>query len=377
MKIIDKTFPPAALPDHLPFSASPADLALIDIETTGLSPDRGIVYLIGMITCRSDKTRQFRQYFAQTRDEEAQILSRFFQDLSGKRVLVEYNGDRFDIPFLMKRSEKLSVPCPLMEMSLCDLYRIVHPLQNFLGLIDGRQQTVEKMMGTGRIEDRSGKDLIAAYLDYTASGSESMENLLLSHNEADVLGLSCLMNLLSYDALFHCEGGLSLSRVETQQYEGLDGMTRIELLLHFHPADPFPAPLLGIRDGCLLRADRGEGIIKVPMEIGELKYFYANYREYWYFPEQDEAIHRSVAQFAERSHRIPATPATCYTRKNGVYLPEWNDFARPVFRASSDSAEIWFELTADRKKDPDFFRRYAGYVLTHIIRQRAQQKKHR
>ena len=48
---------------------------------------------------------------------------------------------------------------------------------------------------------------------------------------------------------------------------------------------------------------------------GQLKHFYPDYRDYYYLPFEDTAIHRSVGEYVDRSARKKATAKTCYTKK--------------------------------------------------------------
>ena len=80
----------------------PERLLFFDIETTGLSAKRDLVYLIGCVW-HDGNTWILTQYFAETRDAEEEVLDAFFALLRTKRILVHFNGDGFDIPFLTKR----------------------------------------------------------------------------------------------------------------------------------------------------------------------------------------------------------------------------------------------------------------------------------
>ena len=61
--------------------------------------------------------------------------------------------------------------------------------------------------------------------------------------------------------------------------------------------------------------------IRIPVFLGELKHYYEDYENYFYLPEEDWAIHKSVGCFVEKSHRKKATAKTCYIKKEGVFLP--------------------------------------------------------
>ena len=54
---------------------------------------------------------------------------------------------------------------------------------------------------------------------------------------------------------------------------------------------------------------------------GTLKYYYPNYKDYYYLIYEDTAIHKSVGEFVDKDARIKATKETCYTKKDSVFSP--------------------------------------------------------
>ena len=127
-----------------------------------------------------------------------------------------------------------------------------------------------------------------------------------------------------------------------------------------------PKPVSAGANNCYFSAEGLSGTIKVPVYEEELKYFYSNYRDYYYLPEEDVALHRSVATFVDNEHRVPATAATCYTRKQSQYLPQWGLFREPFFKREYKSKELFFELTPALKRDKEAFSAYANHVLAMI-----------
>ena len=101
----------------------------------------------------------------------------------------------------------------------------------------------------------------------------------------------------------------------------------------------------------------------VPIYEEELKYFYANYKNYYYLPTEDMAIHKSIASFVDKDYREQATAENCYTRKFSLYLPQWEVLTEPFFKRDYRSRDLFFELTDDIKKDRDLFSRYASHIL--------------
>jgi len=98
----------------------------------------------------------------------------------------------------------------------------------------------------------------------------------------------------------------------------------------------------------------------------EMKYFYSNYKNYYYLPEEDTAIHKSVASYVDKARRVQATAKNCYTRKLSSYLPQWDILFQPFFKRKYEDRDIFFELTEEMKTERSLFSRYAGHVVNMI-----------
>ena len=72
----------------------------LDIETTGLSAKNSICYLIGLAYYK-DKSFECTQLFADTPDDEPVILQELLSYISRFKAIVTYNGDTFDIPYIL------------------------------------------------------------------------------------------------------------------------------------------------------------------------------------------------------------------------------------------------------------------------------------
>ena len=124
-----------------------------------------------------------------------------------------------------------------------------------------------------------------------------------------------------------------------------------------------PCAVTASFEGCYFSALGTEGLFKVPLYEEELKYFYSNYKDYYYLPTEDIALHKSVASFVDKNHRMQATAATCYTRKQSTYLPQWDIIVEPFFKRDYKSKEFFFEVTDELKKDRKVFTAYAQHLL--------------
>ena len=312
MRIISKSIDFSAQDELLQGIAPLSDFLLLDIETTGLSAEHNAVYLIGCIYHQTGGWNLI-QWMDNTGNEEKEVLSSFLLFASGYRILVHYNGDRFDIPFLRKRIELHSLTDTTGEAQTLDLYKVILPYRRVLGLPDYKQQTMEALLGTGRVEDKSGADLVKVYRRFIVDPEPELLTMLLGHNEADVTGLLSLLPLMIYRELDSSE--FRVRKAQANYYTDHDGTRREELFIFFRLGRSLPAPVYASADHCYVKIEGDEGVLKVPLYTEVMKYFYANYKDYYFLPEEDMAVHKYLASYVEKSRRIQARPETCYTRK--------------------------------------------------------------
>ncbi len=367
MRIISK-----AIEQDLYFSlpdvpAEPQEVLFLDIETTGISRTNSTVYLIGCIYMQPEGW-QMTQWFDDTGMDEKMILSSFLVFCGKYKYIINYNGNRFDLPFLRARMDfhgLLSDASSFLCMESVDLYAYIAPYRHLLGLADYKQQTVEACIGTGRTEDADGKELIDAYKKYLLLPSLEMLDRLVLHNQANVEGLLKLLPLSSFARLE--EMNVTVTRAQANYYTDHEGKQAEELLVRFNMDFSLPARIYAGADHCYLKIEGDKGVLKVPLYSEEMKYFYANYKDYYYLPAEDMAIHKYIASYVDPNRRIQAKPETCYTRKTAAYLPQWTLYRTPFFKRSFEDKSIFFEFSDDMKKDRSALSDYAAYVLKHII----------
>jgi len=171
---------------------------VFDIETTGLSPDRCQIILAGLMMPTSTGS-VIKQYFAQTPDEEAELITYLIEDLQALDSIVTYNGSRFDIPFLIKRMNIIGLPNVPLPYNL-DLYKVVKyhsDLKKFLPNL--KQKTLEDFCGlwANRDDEIDGGQSVKLYYDYVDNKNDFLKEKILLHNSDDVKQLKKLMNIIS------------------------------------------------------------------------------------------------------------------------------------------------------------------------------------
>lgn len=335
----------------------------VDIETTGFTARSSYLYLIGCAYYSAEKWHII-QWFAETPEQEADIIKYFWEFAEYYKYLVHFNGNNFDLPFLKQKADMLGINIDLDKFEGIDIYRRISSYKFFLKLPNCKQKTLEQYLGINRIDAFSGGELITIYHDYIKNPTEFSEKALILHNAEDVKGMLNILPMLSYYDLLN--GNIKAKKVQANHYSDLSGRTRKELLITISLPVPIPKPLYASANSCYFRAEDDIATIKVPLYEEELKYFYSNYKDYYYLPDEDVALHKSVATFVEKDYRIQAIASNCYTRKQSTYLPQWDYIFEPFYKREYKGREIFFELTPELKKDRAAFTAYAKHIMLNI-----------
>ncbi len=365
MQIIRHTLPELSLDYPLEKLGPKEKILWLDIETTGLSPKNACIYMIGCVYFRDGKY-QTVQFMADDVDEEEQVIYEFFNFASFFSVLITYNGNAFDIPFLSYRCAFYDMPYRFDGFTGIDLYKRLRAYQGIFTLPDLKQKTVEELMGISRTDDRSGHELIGIYAEYTVHPEEDLLHLLLQHNHDDITGLLKLTPLLSFSDLFST-AAVRAEKAVRNQYKDYNGVQRSELIIEFSFPLEVPVPVSCGFSDLYLTLGGNRGKLRVAIYTGVLKHFYPDYMDYYYLPEEDRAVHKSVGTFVDKNHRVQAKASTCYTKKRGFFLPQWEEIITPVFYENYRDHTMYFELTESVKNDPARFSRYASHLLKLIV----------
>ncbi len=335
-------------------------ILFLDIETTGFTAKNSYLYMIGVAYYAQDHFR-VRQWMAETYEEEAAILEAFFNFAKDYHFLIHFNGNGFDIPYLQQKTAALGLPYHFDDFDGLDIYKRIAPYKFFLKLPNCKQKTIEQFLGIERDDKYSGGELISIYHDYVTAAIDDFRDLLLLHNKEDVIGMLQILPILAYHDIFN--GEIVAKKVQANYYNDQTGSRRQELLMNVTLPTTLPVPVSALIGGCYFKGEENTATIRVPILEEELKYFYANYKDYYYLPTEDVALHKSVADFVDKEFRIQATAATCYTRKYSQYLQQWDLQFEPFFKRDYKSKEVYFELTDELKKNRKAFSTYASHVL--------------
>lgn len=331
-----------------------------DIETTGFSPARTSLYLIGCAT-RNGNLLCLDQFFAENKGEEADILSAFFLLLARCDCILTFNGIGFDIPYLKAKCGTYHIPDPFLSHSYIDIYKEVSRIRFLLNLPDFKQKSIESFLGIERGDAYSGGELIEVYREYTKSPSKEALCLLRRHNYEDVLNMPKLLPILSYQELL--KGHFSVTGLEAGEYTAMDGSRNKELFFTLSCTCPLPCPVSLPYEDYYLSAGRDNIRLRVKLWDAELRFFFENPKEYYYLPAEDRAVHKSIASYVDKEHRRQATAANCYTWKHAIFVPQCEELVTPAFREQPRDKKSYFELTEDFVRSPDMQYRYVLHIL--------------
>jgi len=338
----------------------PEQALFMDIETTGFSAKTSQLYLIGC-AYYAEGNWHLEQWFAENNNEEANIISGFFALAEKFKYLIHFNGNTFDLPFIEQKCLQYHLPYNFDAFTGLDIYKRITPYKYFLELPNCKQKSIEEFLQINRKDVFSGGELIGLYHDYVKLPNPYVEKTLLLHNADDVKGMLEILPILSYYDLFHEQ--IKVKKVQANSYRDLEGNQHQELIMTLSFPIPLPRKISASANNCYFIGNGNEGQLKVPIYEEELKYFYANYKDYYYLPAEDIALHKSVGGFVDKEHRLQATASTCYTRKISQYLPQWDYVVEPFFKREYKSRELFFEITEEIKKDRNLFTKYANHVL--------------
>lgn len=380
----------------LPFALDefPEDAVFFDIETTGLSRRTSHIFIIGAI-CKDEGEVQFIQWFVQRPSEEKEVVAEFSRLLAGKKILLHYNGQTFDVPYVQYRAgfwglkdpfspgqgmdpaspeqgmdssspgqgmdssspgQGMDSSSPESDMESQDLYQKMRGLKDVFHCTSMKQKDAEKILHFPRKDQVDGKELLEIYHAYIRTGDKNALEVLLLHNRDDLFGMLTIYRFLLY--IKNLKKGVIPPAVS------LDGD---RLYLKLTTADACPANLEVSADYYSLAIRGNEVFITLQGLEGCFRHYYPNYKDYFYLPLEDTAIHKSVGIYVDPSCRQKAKADTCYTKKEGLFFFQPSPAFLPEFRQDSRKGPSFFSHE-ELERQPELLAAYAGELIAQIFR---------
>lgn len=354
-----------SLPDTYPLERIGAleELLFFDIETTGFSGDYSNLYLIGCTYYKEGGWRLI-QWFADTAGSEEELLHSFFAFMKQYRILIHFNGDGFDIPYLLKRCSHFGLSYDFSGIVSLDIYKKIKPYRRLLGLESLKQKAIEQFLGITRQDRYSGGQLIEVYQDYLVTHEKFLYDLLILHNEDDLKGMPVILPILNYPDFF--EHGFVLDTQQILEEKDLFGNRHRLLELTCLSEYQIPVPFDSTNPPVSCCAEDNRLTLTIDLYEGTLKHFYPNYKDYYYLIYEDTAIHKSVGEYVDKDARVKATAKTCYTRREGCFLPQFEPIWEPVMKKERKD-KVSYALISDACLEDDAcFQAYLTQLLSHL-----------
>ena len=290
------------------------------------------------------------------------------------------NRKRYFVPFFycpnifISTQEKLKeYDLNFSDFSYIDIFKSLSKFRHLFKLPNFKQKTVEKFLGLEREDLYSGGELINIYHDYVKSPDAQQADLLKLHNYEDVLGMVDLLPILTYLQLF--QGAFSIQTIEKNIYEDYSRTSKDECIFTLKNLYPVPKRISFGYENIYFTSYQDTTKISIRIYDGELKYFYPNYKDYYYLPHEDTAVHKSVAFYVDKDYRTKAKAATCYSKKTGCFLPQYEVVVSPYFKLEYHDKMSYFELTDDFWDDEDTVRQYIMHIFSILLQQSGKKQK--
>ena len=337
-----------------------SELCFFDIETTGLSQATSNIYMIGVGYYSDDKFKVV-QWFADDYNSEKLILEEFLTFIRNYKVLFQYNGNSFDIPYIRAKCKVHNIGCNVLEqIKHIDLYVALRKYSKILGLENRKLKSFEKYIGLRREDEFDGGALIKVYVEYIhkkimGKEDEELLHILLLHNYEDITGLSCVAVLLFLKELMRMPA--SFQKTE---------LTEDDIIIYYAGSFPYECEF-NIDGSIICHCQKNEISFTIPLRKGSLNYYFTDYKDYYYMIEENKVLHKSLAVYTEPSVRRKAKKSECYVSNEGIYIqvnkPGCFSDRMHIFRENYTSKEYFVEINEKLMEDTSFFDTYIRQII--------------
>lgn len=329
-----------------------------DIETTGFAAKNTHLYMIGVLyVCPNTNTFNTIQWFLDDYNDEEKIISSFFEFTKKYSILMHFNGKGFDIPYLEAKAETYNIHFNFDSYEHIDLYKIASKIKHLFKTENIKLKTLEQFFDLHRDDEFSGKELISVYDEYMKTKDARLKNFLILHNFEDLKGMLTVINLLAYNNVF--QGKYNYKNIEFDK-------DSLEIIIHLELNSPIITRISYSMDNIYMTAYDNKLKFLIKLYKGTLKFFYNDYKDYYYLPQEDVAIHKSLASFVNKEFRQKAKASNCYTKKDGYFIPQYHIIKTPCFYENYKDKISYFEVNEDLLNDKTLILKYVSHILNYL-----------
>jgi len=277
----------------------------------------------------------YREWFPTKEEEEPEVLEELFAFLLNFQEIKTYNGSGFALPYLKNKAKAYRIACCLDEIAHDDLRYTYAPLKKPLGLLSMKQRDLESFLGLASDLERKSYEL-----------GDSLRNMPY---------LKAFDNYLTY--FTSPPKNITASILEDKLCLSFDNP--IKLPKAFHIA----------KDLFYMKVKKDKTQILLPLLKGSLKCYFKNYKDYYYLPLEDTAIHKSLGSFVDKSRRQKASPKTCFQKKEGIFYPLFNHEISELFVCKYDYDDPIAYQILDRRQieSQDWLEKYVDSIFHFVF----------
>lgn len=339
--------PDKELPSFLSHFYKDEKVLFFDIETTGFLANNTTLYLIGVLWYE-DGMLKIRQWFNEDGKSEVDLIHAFEEFSSQFTLLVHFNGAGFDLPYLKQKAEQLHTNFTVdSRLNQLDIFKEIRSLKPIFALDNLKQVTIEQYLGIERTDTYSGGDLIRIYQRFVARPNDEEKHLLLLHNHDDLLGMPQIAKILNYRGFF---SQLTAKDVHIGAITTEDSGNKLVIQFHYPEYAFLPRRITCSKDGLFLNADGNKASLQVPIVRNTLRHYFSDYKNYYYLPAEDMAVHKSIAAFVETGNKKKATKSTCYTKKTDAFIPCFDKETAETFQYDITDKHLYQSLDSITEK---------------------------
>nr|WP_312578726.1 ribonuclease H-like domain-containing protein [Sedimentibacter sp.] len=162
-----------------------------DIETTGLSRLYSDIISITVLFMENN-TYKIYQLYCEYKIDEKEVIKLLEELIKSKKYIITYNGNSFDIPFIMNKCRKYELSFDLDSFIKIDLYRDIKNIHNKIDTDNLKLKTVEEFFKIKRNDTITGQDVLILYEAYCIEPRKEFSEIILQHNYEDVYNLPIL-----------------------------------------------------------------------------------------------------------------------------------------------------------------------------------------
>jgi uncharacterized protein len=236
-EVFDKKF---YLPENIKILTNNKKVLFFDIETTGFNPKKSNIILIGMSYEENGKY-VVEQIFANSTEDEKDMLYEFKKRLLRFDLIVTYNGKSFDVPFTNIRMIIKSIDYQIKQEHL-DVICHVRPNKTHLGLTSCSLKSVEKLFKIEREDTINGEDSINLYYEYLNTRDETVKKKILLHNFEDVFYLPYVLKI--FDKIEYSEHPERITSKQKRYLSNVLNRKRLQLNKDINSLSKFEAAKL-------------------------------------------------------------------------------------------------------------------------------------